>query len=436
MNLSPESVKETLLNKVNEISASSWQYVKKPTDFTRNRKISFNDVLLSTISMQKSASKTELLKYFDFHASAPTASALIQQRKKISPEAFDSLFYSFSNAFSLNKTLKGYDPIAVDGSDIYIPRNPKDSDTYRITDQYNKGFNMIHLNAAYHLLSHLYTDVILQPVNHINEYIAMCDIIDHYSATHPTRKPLFIADRGFVSFNVFAHAIENNAYFLVRAREANSRSMLATLKLPDLPEFDIIFERWLTRRNTKTVKAEPDVYKSIANRTFDYLEPKSKSIYYISFRIVRFVLPNGNTEIVYTNLPKEDFSTEELRELYNMRWGIETSFRDIKYAAGLLFFHSRKKDFVIQEIYAKLILYNFCELITGAIVVEKKDRKYSYRINFSIAIAVCTEFLRRSRTSPPIDVVTLIARELIAVRPGRSNPRHLRARTATTFQYR
>ena len=338
MNLSPESVKETLLNKVNEMSASSWQYAKKPTDFTRNRKISFSDVLLSTISMQKSASKTELLNYFDFNASAPTASALLQQRKKISSEAF----------FSLDKALKGYDLIAVDGSDIYIPRNPNDPDTYRITDQYNKGFNMIHLNAAYNLLSHLYTDVILQPLNHINEFMAMCDIIDHYTATNPMRKPLFIADRGFVSFNVFAHAIENNAYFLVRARETSSRSILATLKLPDSPEFDIIFERWLTRKNTKTVKAEPEVYKTIANRTFDYLEPKSKSIYYISFRIVSFVLPNGNTEIVYTNLPKEDFSTEELRKLYNMRWGIETSFRDIKYAAGLLFFHSRKKDLVIQ----------------------------------------------------------------------------------------
>ena len=436
MNLSPESVKETLLNKVNEMSASSWQYAKKPTDFTRNRKISFSDVLLSTISMQKSASKTELLNYFDFNASAPTASALLQQRKKISSEAFASLFYSFSNTFSLDKALKGYDLIAVDGSDIYIPRNPNDPDTYRITDQYNKGFNMIHLNAAYNLLSHLYTDVILQPLNHINEFMAMCDIIDHYTATNPMRKPLFIADRGFVSFNVFAHAIENNAYFLVRARETSSRSILATLKLPDSPEFDIIFERWLTRKNTKTVKAEPEVYKTIANRTFDYLEPKSKSIYYISFRIVSFVLPNGNTEIVYTNLPKEDFSTEELRKLYNMRWGIETSFRDIKYAAGLLFFHSRKKDLVIQEIYAKLILYNFCELITGAIVVEKKNRKYSYRINFSIAIAVCTEFLRRSCSSLPIDVVALIGRELIAVRPSRSNPRYLRARTATTFQYR
>ena len=205
MNLSPESVKKTLLNKENELSVSSWQYTKKPTDFTRNRKISFSDVLLSTISMQKSASKTELLKYFDFNASAPTASALIQQRKKISPEAFDSLFYSFSNAFFLDKTLKGYDPIAVDGSDIYIPRNPTDPDTYRVTDRYNKGFNMIHLNAAYNLLSHLYTDVILQPLNHINEYIAMCDIIDHYTATNPTRKPLFIADALNVSYDYLKH---------------------------------------------------------------------------------------------------------------------------------------------------------------------------------------------------------------------------------------
>ena len=83
MNLSPESVKKTLLNKVNELSASSWQYTKKPTDFTRNRKISFSDVLLSTISMQKSASKTELLKYFDFNASCTNSVKKYLQRPLI-----------------------------------------------------------------------------------------------------------------------------------------------------------------------------------------------------------------------------------------------------------------------------------------------------------------------------------------------------------------
>lgn len=334
------------------MQANSWNYTYNPQDFSRTRKISFYDTILSTISMQKSASKAETLQYFNYSPAAPTSSALIQQRKKINPDAFSSLFYDFTNHFSLDKTIKGYDPIAVDGSDIHIPRNPKDPETCRITDPYGKGFNMIHLNAAYQLLTHLYLDVIPQPVNQINEYLALCDMIDRYAQQYPDRKPLFIADRGYVSFNVFAHAIENNSFFLIRARDSNSensRNMLNTLSLPDSDEFDITFERWLTRRNTKTVKAEPEVYKYLSNRIFDYLEPKSRKLYYICFRIVRFVLPNGNTETIYTNLPTEDFSTEELKELYRMRWGIETSFRDIKYAAGYYFFTAERRNWFFRK---------------------------------------------------------------------------------------
>ena len=157
----------------------------------------------------------------------------------------------------------------------------------------------------------------------------MCDIIDHYTATNPMRKPLFIADRGFVSFNVFAHVIENNAYFLVRARESNPRSMLATLKLPDSPEYDIIFERWLTRKNTKTVKAEPEVYKTIANRTFDYLDPKSKSLFFSSSSLYTAHLLHNLTDtsdnatiIIHSMLLLHytlcDFDLIHLFHLYNM----------------------------------------------------------------------------------------------------------------------
>ena len=31
--------------------------------------------------------------------------------------------------------------------------------------------------------------------------------------------PVFIADRGFHAFNVFAHAIERKSYFLIRAKD-------------------------------------------------------------------------------------------------------------------------------------------------------------------------------------------------------------------------
>ena len=77
-----------------------------------------------------------MLKYFDFNASCTNSVCFDSQRKKISPEAFDSLFYSFSNAFSLDKTLKGYDPIAVDGSYIYVDE---------MYGQYVKGLSLIHI---------------------------------------------------------------------------------------------------------------------------------------------------------------------------------------------------------------------------------------------------------------------------------------------------
>ena len=435
---SSSQVKDILFDCIHSMSENPWLYTYQQSDFSRNRKISFFDAIISTICMQRSASKTEVLKFYDFLPDAPTHSALIQQRNKIKPEAFEDLFYRFTDALSPDLTHKGYRLLAVDGSDIYIPRNPKDPDTYRISDKYGKGFNMFHLNAAYDLISKIYTDIIIQPLNQSNESHAFCDMIDQFSQRYPEQKALFIADRGYESFNTFAHAIENHAFFLVRAKAPNPMTLLSTVDMPDQPEFDIPFERWLTRRNTKSVKEHPEIYKSIASRVFDYLEPGSKDLYRICFRIIKISLPNGTDEYLYTNLPSEDFTLEEIRELYNQRWGIETSFRDIKYAAGMLFFHSRKKSLVLQEIYAKLILYNLSEAITGGIALTKMaERMYAYRINFSIALSLCVEFLRRCKQGlSSIDLDTLLSKHLIPVRPGRSSPRYIRARTAPSFLYR
>ena len=427
MNQSSTQIKEILFDCLNAMSENPWIYTDQNNLFSRKRKISFSDAILSTICMQRSSSKEEILKYYDFMTNAPTHSALIQQRNKLKPSAFEDLFYRFTNVVTPDLRYKGYRLFAVDGSDIYIPRNPNDPDTYRISDVYGKGFNMLHLNAAYDLVSKLFTDIIIQPVNHINEYNAMCDMIDRYAQLHSEEKAIFIADRGFTSFNVFAHAIENGVFFLIRGREPSPRSMLSTLDLPDEPEFDIVFERWLTRRNTNTIKAQPEIYKSIASRVFDYLDPKSKKIYYISFRIIKLLLPNGSAEYIYTNLPKEEFTLDEIRELYNRRWGIETSFRDIKYAAGMLFFHSRKKQLVLQEIYAKLILYNFSEAVTGGIVLQKRKGKMQYSINFTTAISLCVEFIRRNSNREALfELDDLISRHLVPVRPGRSSPRYIR----------
>ncbi|NOJ73972.1 transposase [Paenibacillus alvei] len=40
-----------------------------------------------------------------------------------------------------------------------------------------------------------------------------------------------------------------------------------------------------------------------------------------------------------------------------MRWGIETSFRALKYIVGLTNFHAKKRESITQKIFARMILY-------------------------------------------------------------------------------
>lgn len=46
--------------------------------------------------------------------------------------------------------------------------------------------------------------------------------------------------------------------------------------------------------------------------------------------------------MLLTNLSKDEFTPEKLKEIYVMRWGVETSFRNLKYIIGMLKFHSKK----------------------------------------------------------------------------------------------
>lgn len=47
------------------------------------------------------------------------------------------------------------------------------------------------------------------------------------------------------------------------------------------------------------------------------------------------------------NLEAKEFPLERIKELYYRRWGIETSFRELKYAIGLASLHGKKKEFML-----------------------------------------------------------------------------------------
>jgi len=266
----------------------------------------------------------------------------------------------------------------------------------------------------------------------MNEKRAMCDMVDRFKSD---KKTIFIADRGYENYNLFAHVEKRGMYYLIRVRDIDSSGILSGLKLPKEESFDIHVSYTLTTKQTKEVKADKEKFKFVPHTsTFDYLTDECK-FYDISFRIARFPISEDSFECVITNLPKNEFDSAELKKLYQRRWGIETSFRELKYAIGLTHFHAKKTDFIKQEIWARLILYNFCETITTHVVInQKNNRKHEYQVNYTRAIRICRYFLRIKKARS--DITKLIGHELLPVRPGRKGPRKVKARSTVSFLYR
>jgi len=148
-------------------------------------------------------------------------------------------------------------------------------------------------------------------------------------------------------------------------------------------QFDTTVHRILTRKQTNEVKANPDSYKTLTNKTtFDFLDLHTNKFYPITFRIVRFKISDASYVTVMINLT--DFHPDEIKALYQLRWGIETSFRELKYTVGLINFHTKKAELIVQEIYARIIIYNFVEMIASYVVILYNDTNYIYQVNLRL----------------------------------------------------
>ena len=217
----PESVKALLLQDIQNMADNPDRFAVHPEcDFSRHRKLDMAQLLYFLISMEKSSTSCELLKFFDFdQALTPSNSAFYQQRQKLRPDSFSYLLRQFNAHFEPQR-YKGFQLVACDGSQFNIFRNPDDPTTFQPADgKTTRGFNSVHAVALFDLLSKKYLDVIIQPGRHKNEYRAICELADQFPVID--NKVLFIGDRGFGSFNFYAHAKENGLFYLVRVKDLN-----------------------------------------------------------------------------------------------------------------------------------------------------------------------------------------------------------------------
>ena len=95
--------------------------------------------------------------------------------------------------------------------------------------------------------------------------------------------------------------------------------------------------------------------------------------------------------------------------------------------------HSLKREFLIQEIYAKLTIYNFSSFINLSVEdAERRTEKYLYVKNRTQIQKLCLRFIKGKIE----DIKTLILKYLVPVRPGRKFERKLQRQAADSLNYR
>ena len=429
-------IKNKLFECINELCENKKNYCINPnSNFTRKSLLDFSTVMKTVLSFTDKSLNNEIVDIFLPKGFIVTASALIQQRSKIKTSAFYDLFTMFSQRTQPTSLFKGFRLIAVDGSDIQIPVNPEDKDSYFEGTDGQAPYNLLHLNALYDICSHTYVDALVQKRHKWNEHSALLSMLKR---THFDSNTIITADRGFESYNNLANIQELGLSFVFRVKDIHANGIASALDLPD-EEFDIPFDLNITRKQSKETKElfkDKRHYKILPTGTkFDFLPAKSKhsspaTFYKLRFRVLRFKISENTYETIVTNL---DFPVKVIKQIYAMRWGIETAFRTLKYTVGLLYFHSKKTELILQEIFANLTIYNFTQMI-ASISIRKKGKKYKYKINISVAVNVCRN-LFLDRISPN-ECETAIRKYILPIRTDRKFIRHLHSKPAFSFTYR
>jgi hypothetical protein len=189
-----------------------------------------------------------------------------------------------------------------------------------------------------------------------------------------------IYDRGFASFLLpFLHEHYQSKY-VIRVSTTFSKSVIEFMASNDI---DVVVNEQLTQK----------CFWELAN-----LGIRKSQHDMLTFRLVKIVLPTGETEVLMTNLGVE-FSIEDLNTIYQHRWGVETSYNYFKNTLMLGTFSGYSEKAVIQDIYCVLIAYNIQTIIqygcAEALEEINDRRKYRYKINRNVSAGTIRSALKK-----------------------------------------
>ena len=392
-------------------------------DFTRNRKLSMQDVIYYTMNNRGKSTKMELYDYWkEYDLERVSAPALLKQREKLNAGIFKELsklsLIDFYEKFSEEvRVYKGYVLEGIDGSDCEVPNTIATRQRYQsINSTDDNRVARIKLSNCYDLLNNYVLDTQIEEYKHSEIDLAKrhTELTEYVNKFFPTIK---IMDRGYFSLSFIYYLIKKGEKFIIRMSKSKLKIEQQSMQSDD--EYVEIQYQYDRIANYKEKDEELYNYYMNGNR--------------LNVRLTKVTLPTGETEILVSNLSMEEFSTEDLYELYGFRWGIETSYHAMKEGMTVTNISSSKHNIIEQEIYSQMFVYNLLKSICNDLEEEIPQERYKHRmkVNFNMAIGFIKRFLIKilieeddeKKEKLLEELYDNILSELVPIRKGRSYER-------------
>jgi hypothetical protein len=219
---------------------------------------------------------------------------------------------------------------------------------------------------------------------------------------------LIIYDRGYPSFNLIYEHFEKGVDFLIRVR-ADFSNLTRKFHLSGL--------------QSAMVQMQPGKNIKLSDK------PYSKNTFK-EVRLVRVELPNGDTEILITSLfDTQKYPNSLFKELYSLRWGIETFYDELKNKIKIEHFSGYSEHCILQDFYAALFVSNVQSLIVGEIndelAKESTRYKYQYKVNSNLSYGFLKDriillfFSDKEMDEIVSELKALFKKHTIPIRPNR-----------------
>ena len=126
--------------------------------FSKDGILSFERVMLFVLGRTNTLLDFEILNFCKKQGMEAFAkSAMVEARKKIDSGAFRQILQNLSHVLPKDKLFKGYQLVAVDGTELQLPKSPEITKIYG-TKKDNCNWPRAHVVSFYDVLNHHYLD--------------------------------------------------------------------------------------------------------------------------------------------------------------------------------------------------------------------------------------------------------------------------------------